>query len=230
MTELTEKELLELLAERAPAPSAGYADHLLRRARRARSRRRALAGVAGAAAAVVCLIASLAPAGPGSAPAEPVVTPATSVPVPSDRALAYAAAIRAVAGEGRGGTGSPVKVLYVMDRLCRDPAAAPPPMRCEGSPLGERLRSDLALVLKPYAPVIFIADGRTVTVTGDIKAGVVDDGVVITLGSARFDATTAVVPLSMRRGPLDGRGMTYRLTRRGGRWEVSGTSGPAWIS
>jgi hypothetical protein len=220
---VTEKEMLDLLAEGAPAPSADYADHVLRRARRARSRRRA---VAGAAAAVACLIVSLALAGPGSAPADPVVTPLIPAPVPADRAMAYAAAIRAVAGLGRGDTGPRVKALYVMDRLCGDPAAAPPPMRCDGSPLAEGLRSDLALLLKPYVPVTFVADGRTVT--KDLR--VINDGAVITLGSARLDAATALVPLSIRRGPLDGRGLTYRLTRHDRHWEVSGTSGAEWIS
>jgi hypothetical protein len=223
--EATEKEMLDLLAERAPAPTADYPDHLLRRARRARSGRRALAA---AAAVVVCSIVSLALAGRGPAPAGPVASPPPPAPVPSDRALAYAAAIRAVADEGRGHAGPPVKVLYVMDRLCRDPAAAPPPMRCEGSPLAERLRSDLALALKPYAPVTFVADGRSVTQS--LKGGVVNDGAVIALGTARFAGTTAMVSLAMRRGPLNGRGITFQLTRHDRHWEVSGTSGAAWIT
>jgi lipopolysaccharide export system protein LptA len=89
------------------------------------------------------------------------------------------------------------------------------------------VRSDLTVALGSYAPVQFVANGADVT---DPDLVVVNGGVVVTLGRIQLRDDKAQVPLSVRRNGLNGRGLTYQLTREAATWRVEGTVGPAWIS
>lgn len=152
----------------------------------------------------------------------------TAVQPVSAEAAVYAAAIQALADEVREG-GPPWPVLYVLDHTCANIVTPPGAAACGPQALSAVIRRDLTAALASYAPVQFITDGAEVT---DPNAGLVvaNGGVQVNLGPMQLQDTQARVPLSVRRNGLNGRGVTYQLTRHGQTWRVGGTVGLAWIS
>ena len=73
----------------------------------------------------------------------------------------------------------------------------------------------------------FVAD-RTAVTAADLE--IVNRGALVTLGPIQLHTEQAQVPLSVQQGGLNGRGLTYIVTRQGETWHVTGTVGPAWIS
>jgi hypothetical protein len=246
---MSDQEMLELLAAEAPDPRPGYVDVVLVRARRARLRRRVTALGAGLGVVAVALIVAtlVAPPGDGrqrgaSAGTGPDTTqvstasPNTDQPLTAD-AGAYAAAVKALADQVREG-GPQWPILYVLDHTCAN-VVTPTQDKCDPQALSASAQRDLTAALATYAPVRFVADHPGVT---GPNLEVVNGGVLVTLGRIQIHDNEALVPLSVRRNGLNGRGLTYRVTQgetkrsmSGGTqgaltWKVEGTVGGMWIS
>lgn len=229
---MNDHDLLEVIAADAPQPDARHAEAVLQVARRARRRRRSgalFAATAGTAAVAIVATAALHGSGDDRQHATvPAKSPVVSMKphLPSSSATAYATAVRTIA---RAGGGTAPHVLYVLDHTCAN-VITQQPGGCHARALPPALRSDLRQALAGYAPVTFIADARTVTGSPQDGLTVKNGGAVITLGPAEMEKDTATVPLSVRRGGLDGRGLTYLLSRQDSGWKVTGTTGADWIS
>ena len=226
---MNDRDMLDVLATEAPVPSADHIGAVLTLAKRARRRRRTTAWGASLGIAAVALIATTlvvqSTAGPDTThPGSSTSASATSHP-PTAEVQAYAAAIRALADQVREG-GSPWPVLYVLDHTCAN-VITPGEGGCDPQPLSAAMRSDLTSALATYAPVQFVADAASVT---SKTPEVVNGGALVTLGRIQLNGNDAQVPLSVQRNGLNGRGLTYQLTRDDTTWRVRDTVGPAWIS
>jgi hypothetical protein len=240
---MSDQEMLELLAADAPAPRPGHVDEVLVRARRARLRRHVSVWGTGLGVVAVSLVAAalVAPSANGrqyttqpeaSAGTGPNTTQVSTASPNADQprtaeAGAYAAAIKALADQVREG-GPQWPILYVLDHTCAN-VVTPTQGSCDAQALPATMRNDLTTALASYAPAHFVSDGAEVT---DPGAGlvVVNGGVQVTLGRIELHGNEALVPLSVRRNGLNGRGLTYRVARQGETWQVEGTVGSAWIS
>ena len=231
---MSDHEMLELLAARAPAPRPGQVDAILNRAHRIRLRRRVVGygGGLGVAASLIA-VAVLAPSGPA-----PLGTPDPAVPASSGQgpspdarahgtaeAAAYAAAIESLADQVREG-GPRWRIVYVLDHTCAN-IVTPGGGSCDPHDLPAATQTDLIEALRSYAPVRFVADRAEVT-AADLQ--IVNRGVLVTLGPVRTGTGRLQVPLSVQQGGQNGRGLTYVVTRRGETWHITGTVGPEWIS
>ncbi|HEU4420953.1 MAG TPA: hypothetical protein VFR67_00250 [Pilimelia sp.] len=226
---MNDHELLERVAAGAPVPPPGYATDILARARRARARR-LLTGSGATAGTIAAAVAGLALLAPGVATGPPPDTPPGAVAQTPSRSVpaeagAYAAAIEALADEVRV-SGGRWPVLYVLDHTCAN-VVTQTAGECAPQPLPAPLRDAIADELAAYAPVEFVADRAAVT---DARLEIVNGGALITLGRIDLRGDRADVPLSVQQGGLNGRGLTYQLSRDGQRWRIDGTVGPGWIS
>jgi hypothetical protein len=244
---MSDQEMLELLAADAPAPRPGHVDEVLVRARRARLRRHVSVWATGLGVVAVSLVAAtlvaplVAPSANGrqyttqpgaSAGTAPNTTRVPTASPDADQALtaeagAYAAAIRALADQVREG-GPQWPILYLLDHTCAN-VVTPTQGNCDAQGLPPTMRNDLTAALASYAPVRFVSDGAELIEPGTGLA-VVNGGVQVTLGRIQLHDDQALVPLSVRRNGLNGRGLTYRVTRKGETWQVEGTVGSEWIS
>lgn len=156
---------------------------------------------------------------PSDQPAGPPA-PASDAP-----AAAFAVAVRAPAEQVHGP--GPVPVIYLLDRTCPDVMSAPPVDTDCVAPISAELRRNLTAALASFSRVEFV--GTAAAVTGpDLE--VADGGVLTMLGQARFSAGSGEFPLAVRKGGLNGRGMTYYLSYQDGRWRITGSGDSAWIS
>jgi hypothetical protein len=225
---MSDQQMFDLLVADAPAPGPEHVARMHRLARRARTRRR-FAGVgAGLGVIAVCLTVAAAvalapkpasdrvPAGSSSSASTGGVSP---------EAQAYATAIETLAEQVRG-EGPPVGVLYVLDHTCTN-VLTPANSTCDPTAIPPALRTAITTALTAYAPVTFVATGSEVT-GPDLE--VANGGVVVTLGPIQLTEVNALVPLSVRRGGLNGQGLTYALARHDQTWQVTGTVGVVWIS
>lgn len=215
-------------SDKAATPGPAVAGDVQLLARRARKRRRLASlgtavGVVAVTAAVAVSSGLFADERQASLPAG--VTASSRQPPISAESAAYAEAIRSLAGEVMV-EGLKPAVVFILDHTCAN-VADPAVGGCDPRPMPETLRADLTKTLADYAQVRFIADGAEVT-EPDLE--VVDGGVVVTLGRLQIDGERALVPLSVRSGGRNGRGLTYKLDKRDGVWRVAGTEGSSWIS
>jgi hypothetical protein len=228
---MSEHRLLELLAEDAPVARPRLADGVIGRARHDRVRRWA---VSGACAAVVVIAAiPLAVAvnrSPHSAhrtsPGGRVTNTETSsahAPAPSSEALAYAAGVKYLTRELV--PGRQWKVVYLLEHTCSDVISQSG--SCDPRPIPAGLRHDLAIALRPYAPVRFVSDDAKIR---DKQLQVINGGVAVTLGRIELNGETGRLPLAVQCGGLCGLGETLVLAKRAGVWTVTGSTGPSWIS
>jgi hypothetical protein len=205
-----------------PEREAGLvADRVISALRRRRQRRSAVlgAGLLIAAVAVAVPLLSGAGGGDGTAAADgtrgPSTSPGTSMVLASaERGAIYAAAI------GGGRTPEAVRAqIFVRDHICGS-VPLNPGVPCSDSPipadvqrvvhnlLGNRVR------FSAHPPNPSGSGGPTVIVFGDLHV----TGNRATLGIELFC------------GPLCGSGRTLVLTQRAGQWQVTGSTGPEWIS
>ena len=151
---------------------------------------------------------------------------ATSAGPASDSpAVAYALAIRTLAGEVQGSR--PVPVLYVLDRTCPDVMSGPPVDTDCDTPVPADLRRDIPAAVGSFSHVEFVDSADAVT-GPDLET--TKDGVLVMLGQARFAAGSGKIQLAASKGELSGRGMTYELSYRDGRWQIRENEGFEWIS
>jgi hypothetical protein len=223
---MNERELLEMVSERAPVAGPGYIDAVIRTARRARSRRR-IAKLASVPAVIVIVAA-----GAGAITQRPHQGRRGPEPrgylAPAAAAAPYAAAIRI---EVASDSSSRPPVLYIVDHTCAGVAITPPALGCKGRSLSRVVRKELAAELSGYARVHFVhSDGPGVR---DRHGTVRNGGYLIILGPIRLAGTQADVPIAIERTLLDGRGDTVVMIKRDGWWITDprrrGTA-TAWIS
>jgi hypothetical protein len=227
---MSERQLLDLLAQEAPVARAGLADEVINRARHKRARRWAVSGACAAVALIAAVPLTLAVNRSPRTVASGAVTHSsagihTLAPGPSDSARAYAAGIRYLSGQLV--PGEHWRVLYILEHTCDNTVSPTAP--CHPRPIPAELRRDLATALRSYAAVTFVAEDAKIR---GRNLQVLNEGVAVTLGVIVFapDAGTARLPLSVQCGGLCGTGQTLLLARRAGVWAVTGTTGPAWIS
>ncbi len=129
-------------------------------------------------------------------------------PLP-ERAQIYAAALAGIAG--------PHRLVQVRDRVCADEVSGPA-SGCTSIPAAVAREVDRLLPGK----VRFVVHPRN-----PFRA---DDPAVVTFGPLDITGDWATLRRDLRCGSLCGQGETLILTRRDGRWQVTGTQGPDWVS
>lgn len=81
------------------------------------------------------------------------------------------------------------------------------------------------------AEILWVPDWDAVPINPDNGAVDEGDGVIITLGNVyEQDDGSVHVAASLHCGGLCATGMTYILENTGAGWEITGTTGPAWMS
>lgn len=252
---MDDKELLGLLAQDAPRPGPGLADEIVRSGRRVRTRRRLT--IAGGAAAMAVVVAvgipltlrddghSDATVAAESAP-RPMADPQlrgsgndAKRAVPSEgasadtfaspplakngapeaasaldsaidqRASVYAAAISYFLESEAHFTTAQRLAVVVLDQNC------PYQKQCTAPGFDDRLKKQLKDAL-PGENLQFVPQEGA--------------GPVLKIGAIAFSGNVADVPISVSSGPKTGRGLTYRLQAKEGRWLVVGTVGQSWTS
>jgi hypothetical protein len=154
----------------------------------------------------------------------------------SDHAGIYAAVVRQLATKDDtfGGNLKPPKVFIVKNTSW---VAAAPTMTVASNnsfiPEGEQ-REITAALGSLNATIVWVdklEDAVTTGNTSDVKARVKDGGAVISLGSIRaMDDGSVQVTGQIYLGFSAMGGRTYILTKSEGVWNISGTTGPAWIT
>lgn len=226
---MSEHQLLELLAQDAPAPSPDLADDVIHRARRVRRRRWAITGTSGAVVAVAAL--SFAVTGtrthdaaapnadnrsPASASHPRPVPPVSTAPTVPDAAI-YVAALRNATTNPNVG---PVRqVLHVLAHTC-DNVIAANVGPCRPQPISVADQRVVAAALAPRVTVRFVTTSDPARVPGGL----------VTLGRIHLVRGGAQLPIEMQCGPLCGRGATLVLAQHAGAWTVTGTTGKDWIN
>jgi hypothetical protein len=112
--------------------------------------------------------------------------------------------------------------IYVRDRVCAD-VVSMPVSRCHGPSVPATVQRRVRAVLGPA--VVFRADPPSPAVTGVP---------VVTFGPLQPRSPVGRVPVHLQMqtvcGARCGQGQTLVLRRHDGRWQVSGTTGPEWVS
>lgn len=142
----------------------------------------------------------------------------------------YAAVIRRLVTKDHtfGGAPSPFEHIYVVDGAVEDAAD---PMKGDGRPIGpfaEDIKRGLEKKLRGLPPIDFISNPDSVRLG---KNGLIKNhGVMVTLGPIEGDGDKVEVGNSLWCGARCGQWLTYVVKVKGGRWEVTGTTGPYPIS
>lgn len=231
---MNDRELLDLLAQDAPAPRPDLPDEVMDLARRVRTRWRTTVLVTTVGVAIAgSLVIAAALWSTGARQRVEIESRPTAV-APDPAAAPYASAIRAVVTqETRGNPSGPwPPVLFVLSHTCSGVDKAPPSLDCAGPPLGDRLQADLMEALRPYGPVVFVTAMKDALDKDMTTKG---GGIQVTLGPIRFNGANAEVPIATHRNIQGGEGIAVWLTLRSGRWTADakpppGTIGGGWIS
>jgi hypothetical protein len=157
----------------------------------------------------------------------------------------YASVIRQLVTKdhGYGGADPGFGVVYVIDGIVEGaqnpgrPVGEPKPEK----PFGHRAKKGLRKALADLPPIKFVDDVNSVLPgeppsfsrycsTRPASCRVINNGVLVTLGPIGGDRARVEVGNNLWINLLAGRWGTYVLERRGGSWEVTGTTGPEVIS
>lgn len=99
----------------------------------------------------------------------------------------------------------------------------------EGAAITKAEQDALQAALADYAPLEFLSNRSSAYTVGTLS--VRDGGALVTLGDVhRLSTDRARLSLSVQVNGLNGQGLTYELTRHPAGWEVTGATGPMWIS
>ena len=112
--------------------------------------------------------------------------------------------------------------VYVRDHLCADVVSVPV-SRCHGPAVPPQVQARVRAVLGPAVtfgddPPVPARTGIPVVTFGPLRAGVAGG------------RTTARLQMETVCGRVCGQGQTLVLRHYRGRWQVSGTTGPQWLS
>jgi hypothetical protein len=193
------------------------ADRVLARVRRRQARR--IGWTVGAVLLVgVAVVLPIAwpsrDAGPAIAQATRGSGPTSSGARPSvlvERAEIYAAALAGLAGPGRR--------VQVRGRVCAGDATGPV-AACTGEPIPAAVAHEVSRLVR--GGVRFVEQPRRPYRPGDPP--------VVTFGPLDIAGPRASLRRELLCGPLCGQGETLVLRRIDGRWRVTGTQGPEWVS
>ena len=146
----------------------------------------------------------------------------TGDPAPAGNRAATQAALYVAALSGGPAPHRLTHRIYVRDRECAD-VVSMPVSHCHGSSVPTTVQRRVRGVLGPA--VVFAVDPPSPTVTGIP---------VVTFGPLRPRSPVGRVAVHLQMqtvcGALCGQGQTLVLRRHDGRWQVSGTTGPEWVS
>lgn len=224
-------DVLDLLLIDAPPFPGGMADAVVQRVRHRRRVQRFAALSIGSTLALGGTVAVLAVAGTPDHKAQLAQSPsptsaASTRPAATSASLIEAAAIRDLAD--RVADGRRWSVLFVMDHRRIGITGAPEAAR-EGRLIARDEQEALRAALADYAPLEFVSNRSSAYTVGTLA--VRDGGALVTLGELqRLGTDRATLSLSVQLNGLNGRGVTYELARHASGWEVTGTTGPMWIS
>jgi hypothetical protein len=229
MTRMTDDQMLDLLANDAPAPPTGFAKRLLRRGHRAVMVRRTalLAGVAVSAAVIIAVPLSLG----GSD--TPNSTQSTSVAprggLATREALVYEATVHRVLTK----VDRQDADIAILDRLCL--RAADPELMvtlklfgCDGEPWPADLRSELEHLLSEPGRVQWVDERADLSALVDPSTP--NTTVFFVFGPAALEDDGAELGWSILELPTGGgRGETDSWTWQEDRWTFTGTGDEMWI-
>lgn len=194
-------------------PRAAMTERVLAAARRRALRRRATHVVL-ALVAVVAVGVGI-PVALGAARHTPDPTSAAGRADPDVRAQIYAAAL---AG---GPDPQPLQHrLYVHDRVCDSVPSQELTATCEGARVPAAVQADVRALVGPR--VRFLAAPPPPDRVGDAT--------VVSFGALHVRDDRATLAMQVLCGPMCAQGETLVLRRHDGQWQVSGTTGPAWIT
>lgn len=146
----------------------------------------------------------------------------TSDPAPSGDGAGTQAALYVTALSGGPTPHRLAHRVYVRDRVCAD-VVSMPVSRCHGPSVPTAVQRRVRAMLGPA--VVFRPDPPSPTVTGIP---------VVTFGPFGPRTPVGRVPVHLQMqtvcGALCGQGQTLVLRHHDGRWQVSGTTGPEWVS
>lgn len=200
---MNDNDLLDLIAERAPAPASDYADRVLVAGRRARRRRRlAIAGT------VLCaVVAVVTPVGLWAAGSDhAVVEVSQTAPAGVDSTDVYVAAISGILSDAM--PAAEIARFDLADHLCANVLELSEP--CDAEPLPADARLGL-----PRSE-----SWRVELVPRDTAR---EQHILITLGPIHWvRPDLAEVPISFRQRPAYDRAATYRVQLRDGQWVATG--------
>lgn len=195
---------------------------------------------------MAALLAACAPEPAPEATPDPVVEPdpggittgepgGEGVPVgPDETAYAeiYAAAIRQLYTVDHTFGDAPPNwpTIYVVSRT--DDSVGGGEALTEGAELPAETQEAISAALSDLpAEIVWIASREEAPISdedGTVGGG---DAIIVTLGNvAVTDEDTVEVPASLYCGMLCATGMTYVIEQVDGTWQVTGTTGPVWIS
>lgn len=204
---MSDHELLDLIAERAPVPAGDYPDQMLAAGRRGRTRRRRMVG-AGMALCALAAVAAIAVPVAVSGPDEGREVTAVQSPATVDtgtQAEIYRSAVQAILAKAM--PGATIAEVTLLDRLCTNVLRTEEP--CAARPLPAEVRRELATGEYPRMRFAASPDG--------LQKG----QILVTLGpitSLRDDLAEA--PVSFRQDPDYSVSETYRMQLQDGLWQV----------
>lgn len=144
----------------------------------------------------------------------------------------YAAVIRRLVTKDHtfGGGPSPFEYVYVVDGPI--PGAGNVRMGLRPSPqrFPEAVKRAIEGRLGDLPPLEFIADPDSVRLGRQGIGGVENDGVILSLGPIETVQAEVQVSTGLWCGGTCGQWLTYVLGQDGGRWGITGTTGPYAIS
>ncbi len=216
--------MTELHAGPDPTLDEELADRVVAAGRRRRVRRWAVAvAVALAAGGAVAVVGQvMAGDGPGPAAAQrtgPAIDPAGGASGaavdPAGSAISMRAEIYAAVLTHAAGARAPV---FVRDHVCTTVANAP--ADCDSGPIPAAVQRQVNSLAGGH--IHFVRNVRA-------PEGIHDPALVV-LGDLVVTGSRATLGIETLCGPLCGQGQTFVLAQRHGRWQVTGTTGPSWIS
>lgn len=129
--------------------------------------------------------------------------------------------------------GGPVSVVYVVDGVvegAQHPGSLGEPK--PETPFNPPVKRTLRKALSDLPPLEFVKDQNAVIPGLNTRqpAPVINNGVLLTLGPIKGNATRVEVDNNLWISVQAGQWLTYVLERRDTRWEVASTTGPIAIS
>jgi hypothetical protein len=161
-------------------------------------------------------------------------TPQSGIDPGNDRSVAiYSAVIRQLVtkdhtfGQGE----SPFEHVYVLDGVVPRTGNVNQSFSTEPDrPFADDLKQAIEAELRDLPPIDFVTDRDSVLRGRQGRGGVVNRGVIVSLGPIAPSGNRVEVANNLWCGGLCGQWLTYVVKRQHGRWRVTGTVGPVAIS
>ena len=155
----------------------------------------------------------------------------TSGPGSEDEAAIYAAVVRQLAtvDDTFGGELKPARLFVI--RHTDDRAGNPLGTAAPSTPIPEDIQKEIIEILQDLPSTLIWIDKFEDAEFDEKEPSLVKDGAIITLGNIHVqDDGSAHLAGSIYIANLGAGGATYVLKEKGESWEITGTTGPQWIS